>query len=153
MGLIPGSGRSPWGGRGNPLQCSCLENPMNRRDWRTIVQGVTKSQTRLKWLSMHTCDLIKDTQSRRVLWLVFFLSYRCCKEFTGRSNGEEKIFVCMINTAKFILFILAMRHGLWDLPWPGIKPVPLTVRTQSPNHWTTRKFPSTECMTHVPHMV
>ena len=45
-----------------------------------------------------------------------FLSYRCCKEFTGRSNGEEKIFVCMINTAKFILFILAMRHGLWDLP-------------------------------------
>ena len=30
VGLIPGSGRSPGGGRGNPLQCSCLENPMDR---------------------------------------------------------------------------------------------------------------------------
>ena len=48
MGLIPGSGRSPGGGHGNPLQSSCLEKPMNRRDWWTIVHGVTKSQTRLK---------------------------------------------------------------------------------------------------------
>ena len=33
MGLIPGSGRSPGGGHGNPLQYSCLEDPMNRRAW------------------------------------------------------------------------------------------------------------------------
>ena len=32
-GLIPGSGRSPGGGHGNPLQCSCLENPMDRGAW------------------------------------------------------------------------------------------------------------------------
>ena len=42
---IPGSGRSPGGGLGNPLQYSCLENPMDRRAWRATVYGVTKSQT------------------------------------------------------------------------------------------------------------
>ena len=47
-GSIPGSGRSPGGKHGNPLQYSGLENPMDRRDWRAIVHGVAKSQTRLK---------------------------------------------------------------------------------------------------------
>ena len=51
-GLIPGLGRFPGGGPGNPLQYSFLENPMDRGTWRTIVQGVAKSQTRLKRLSM-----------------------------------------------------------------------------------------------------
>ena len=46
-GLIPGSGRSPGGGHGNPLQYSCLENPMDREAWQATVHGVTKSQTRL----------------------------------------------------------------------------------------------------------
>ena len=44
---IPGSGRSPGGGRGNPLQCSCLENPMDRGAWRATVHGVAKGQTLL----------------------------------------------------------------------------------------------------------
>ena len=51
MGLIPGSGRSPGGGHGNPLQYSCLENPMDRGGWWTTVHGVVKRQTRLKQLS------------------------------------------------------------------------------------------------------
>ena len=44
MGLIPRSGRSPGGGPGNPLQCSCLENPMDKRAWWATVHGVAKSQ-------------------------------------------------------------------------------------------------------------
>ena len=48
MGSIPGSGRSPGGGHGNPLQYSCLENPMDRGAWRATVHGVAKSQTRVK---------------------------------------------------------------------------------------------------------
>ena len=44
-GSIPGLGRSPGEENGNPIQYSCLENPMDRGDWRAIVQGVTKSQT------------------------------------------------------------------------------------------------------------
>ena len=50
---IPGSGRSPGGGHGNPLQYSCLENPMDRRAWWTAVHRVPKRQTRLKQLSKH----------------------------------------------------------------------------------------------------
>ena len=44
---IPGSGRSPGGGNGYPLQHSCLENSMDRGAWQATVYGVTKSQTRL----------------------------------------------------------------------------------------------------------
>ena len=48
-----GSGRSPGGGHGDPLQCSCLENPVDRGAWRATVHRVAKSQTRLKRLSTH----------------------------------------------------------------------------------------------------
>ena len=43
--LIPGSGRSPGEGNGNPLQYSCLENPMDRGAWWATVHGVTETQT------------------------------------------------------------------------------------------------------------
>ena len=43
MGSIPWLGRFPRKGHGNPLQCSCLENPMNRGAWPAIVHGVTKN--------------------------------------------------------------------------------------------------------------
>ena len=42
-GWIPGSGRSPGVGNGNPLQYSCLKNPIDRRAWRAIVHEVTES--------------------------------------------------------------------------------------------------------------
>ena len=48
QGLIAGLGRSLGGGHGNPLQYSCLENPMDRGAWWVTVHGVTKIQTRLK---------------------------------------------------------------------------------------------------------
>ena len=47
LGSIPGSGRSPGEGNGNPLQYSCLENPMDRGAWAAIVQKAAKSWTRL----------------------------------------------------------------------------------------------------------
>ena len=52
-GSIPGLGRSPGGGHGNPLQYSCLEKPKDRGAWWATVHRVTKSQTRLKRLSVH----------------------------------------------------------------------------------------------------
>ena len=45
LGLIPGLGRSPGEGNGNPLQYSCLENPMDRGARKATVHGVTKSRT------------------------------------------------------------------------------------------------------------
>ena len=67
LGSIPGSGRSPGEGNGNPLQYSCLENPMDGRAWWATVHRVTKSRTRLndltlsrsKWIHLH--DLAKGT--------------------------------------------------------------------------------------------
>ena len=54
LGLIPGSGRSPGEGNGNPLQYSCLENPMDQGSWWATVHGVTESQTRLSdFTSLH----------------------------------------------------------------------------------------------------
>ena len=48
VGSIPGSGRSPGEGSGNPLQYSCPENLMDRGDWKAIVHSVLKSHTQLK---------------------------------------------------------------------------------------------------------
>ena len=48
VGLIPGLGTSPGGWHGNPLQCSCLENPMDRGAWWATVHRGSQSQTRLK---------------------------------------------------------------------------------------------------------
>ena len=53
-GSIPGSGRSPGGGHGNPLQYCCLENPKDRGAWRATVHRVTKSWTqRSEWAHIH----------------------------------------------------------------------------------------------------
>ena len=51
LGSVPGLGRSPGEGNGNPLQYSCLENPMDQGVWWATVHGVAKSQT---WLSDFT---------------------------------------------------------------------------------------------------
>jgi len=56
-GLIPGSGESSRVGNGNPLQYSCLENPMDRGSWQAIVHGVAKSQARRStWACKHLSE-------------------------------------------------------------------------------------------------
>ena len=69
--LIPGLGRSPGGGHGNPFQCSCLNNPMDRGTWWAVVHRVAKSQTRLKQLSMLKVGLF-------VCFVLYFLHYVLC---------------------------------------------------------------------------
>ena len=66
LGSIPGLGRSPGGGNGNPLQYSCLGNSMDRKAWRAtaVVHSVPKSWT---WLS--TCSHVED----KYLFFAFFL--------------------------------------------------------------------------------
>ena len=66
LGLIPGSGRSPGEGNGNPLQYSCLENPMGGGAWWATVHGVAKSRTRLSeftFTSLWTMVLEKTLES------------------------------------------------------------------------------------------
>jgi len=74
-GSIPGSRRSPGGGNGNPLQYSCLGNPMDREAWRATAHGVTKSQTQLSdsTITIHfpTVHLPCDTQKSKSLSVLF----------------------------------------------------------------------------------
>ena len=61
LGSIPGSGRSPGEGNGNPLQYSCLENSMDRGAWWATVHGVAKSRT---GLSGFTSQVILPSQTK-----------------------------------------------------------------------------------------
>ena len=66
VGSTPGSGRSPGGGNGSPLQYSCLENPLDRGAWWATVRGVAKSRTRL---STHEQLLIRSKSLRPAQYL------------------------------------------------------------------------------------
>ena len=57
LGSIPGLGRSPGEGNDNPLQYSCLKNPIDGKAWKATVHGVTKSRTRLSDFTHFTFDL------------------------------------------------------------------------------------------------
>ena len=101
MGSIPGSGRPPGGGNGNPLQYSCLRNSMDRGDGRTTVHGITKrtgynDQTTTiwhvvthTWASTHTYMLTffsprSDNIIHTVLQLAFYTPHlfrSICGEF------------------------------------------------------------------------
>ena len=86
-------GRSPGGGHGNPLQCFCLENPMDRGVWQATVPGVAKSQTWPKQLSMHTLIFyspIKMQVPRR--WKLY---YFFCASILSASLVHNS---CSINT-------------------------------------------------------
>ena len=71
LGSVPGLERSPGGGHGDPLQYSCLENPMGRGAWWATVHRVTKSQTQLRDSTQHsnTLDNSKLRQYSRILGL------------------------------------------------------------------------------------
>ena len=68
LGSIPGSGRSPGGGRGNPLQYPCLENPMDRGAWRATVRGLHRVS--------HDCSDVAHLQAPSPLLLMIWSAER-----------------------------------------------------------------------------
>ena len=80
MGSIPGSGRSPGRGHSKSLQYSCLENPMDRGAWWAMVHRVTKSQTRLKRLSMRAWMLKEEPPGENQALMV-------CREWSSWSSA------------------------------------------------------------------
>ena len=85
LGLIPGLGRSPGGGHGNPLQHSCLENPMDRGAWQATVHRVARSRTRLKRLStrVHTPSEANHLWSARGLFPRLHSCKQCFCDYWG----------------------------------------------------------------------
>ena len=81
-GSIPGSGRSPGGGNGNPLQYSCRENSMDRGAWQATVRGVPKSQTRTE-----TC--LKAALSKWTDWTT--AKMRAPTLIWGSPGGEDPL--------------------------------------------------------------
>ena len=85
-GMIPGSGRSPGGGNGNPLQCLCQENPMDSRAWQAAVHGVTKSWT---W---HTFDYVRKLKNLKQHYFrpSYFSSLKKCLSFTIQGTIKKQ---------------------------------------------------------------
>ena len=123
MGSIPGSGRTPGGGHGNPLHCSCLQNPMDREAWWVLVHRVPKSQTWLKQLSIHawrknTWESIKSMH-RSVFSLNFYfifyffkkLKYGCFTVFQVYSKVNQLYIIYMFIS----LFIFLSIRGFYKI--------------------------------------
>ena len=75
LGSIPGSGRSPGEGNGNPLQYSCLENPMDGGAWWATVHRVAKSQTLLSNLTNLKVKKDYESTHKNDLFFSFIMNY------------------------------------------------------------------------------
>ena len=102
-GLIPGSGRCPGGGRGNPLQYSCLESSMDRGTWRAIVHRVTQNQTWLASSDAHMHSTRIDGSFVNYVsdnWFVNMLKIVLCKcllEFLKCKSWQVCFIPLLIN--------------------------------------------------------
>ena len=83
-GSIPGSGRAPRGGNGNPLQYSCLKNPMVRGAWQATVQRVAKNQTLLRTHTHKHTHADKDPAHHPKMLALIRMGEGCYLHFHGR---------------------------------------------------------------------
>ena len=103
-GLIPGLGRSPGEGNGNPFQYSCLDNPMDRGAWRATVYGVTKRWTRLKQLSTHIHHLCMYVFIMHI-YMDLFIIYLSI----SLSIISVCTYVCIyLSSIMYIMYLLSM---------------------------------------------
>ena len=98
MGSVPGSGRSPRGEHGNPLQYSCLEDPMDRGAWQAAVHRVAKSQTLLKRLSMHAC----------IKWQITWILWRAHLSHLLGKWGDINVDFCLLLVLWGILALFVL---------------------------------------------
>ena len=113
---ILGSGRSLGGGHDNPLQYSCLRNPMHRAAWQATVHRVAKSWTQLKRLSMHACVkfFLKNYDSSIFGMALLFTEKREMKRRFDSDNKEfslRHIMFEIIQTHPSV--ILSRELGMW----------------------------------------
>ena len=129
LGSSPGLGRSPGWRHGNPLQYSCLENPMGRGPWQATVHRVTKSRRQLKWLGMPALSirsshpLTSDVLfSIRVLIYIFLLfcsyNYQLLNQFKNFIHLKVafKVYFWPI-TSPFTIISLLISSLFWICSW------------------------------------
>ena len=108
MGLIPGSGRSPGVGNGNPLQYPCLENSQDRGAWWAILHGVAKSWTRLRdWV----CSMHKHTHIRA------WTEVRSNRDKTYLRPGIKTRDLPVSLAVFFLLLLFALKLKSWLDNW------------------------------------
>ena len=127
-GSIPGSGKSPGGGHGNPFQYSCLENPMNRRAWWSTVLRVTKVQTTettLQACTQVTVELalwgsrqrVKPVDNNEVVYEyfslgnVFLCTFHCIHAQIGALSSRNVCFKGKLHMSKVRSFIMCNHIG------------------------------------------
>jgi len=133
-GLIPGSGRFPGGEHGNPLQYSCLENPMDRGPWWAIVPRVTKSWAWLKWLSMHVCAC---THTHTYNILCVFVAQLCltlCDSKDCSPPGSSVHGILQARTLKWLAISFSRGSS-----WPRDRTWVFCIADWCCNVWATRE--------------
>ena len=119
-GLILGLGRFPGGEHGNPLQYSCLENPMHRRTWWATVPRVAKSRTQLKWLSMHSWDIytwslhVVSLHVCRLVWTSSQHICECLEPYPKTTRWNSTVFWWSLDwdSHKYLLRFEGQGHKL-----------------------------------------
>ena len=105
-------------GNGNPLQCSCLENPRDGGAWWAAVYGVTQSRTRLKWLSSSSSNT--STHAFMLIWSK--INY--CFIFTDIFWDDNDVYISLLLASLtgniFCFFVLALAHSIWHAGSIGI---------------------------------
>ena len=119
MSSIPGSGRFPGGGRGKPLQYSCLENSLGRGAWWATVHGVTKSWTRLNRLSRHALPRLLECSYSLILHPWFLCLFKCCRWHLIKMAALTSVTLHPFSTAflqQYLLLLIRCTH-LVTLPY------------------------------------
>ena len=129
MGSVPGSGRSPGRGHGNPLHCSCLENSMARGDQQAAVHGVVESD--MTEVTQHTCTNLLNSFSKQPLKILLLPGLM--------PNGFGNTWLWGFLFVLFLFFDHATQHMESQFPNQGWNPCPPAVEAKSLNHQITRK--------------
>jgi len=108
-GSVPGLGRLPGGGNGNPLQYSCLGNPMDREAWWAAVHRVAKSRTRIE-VTSHTCTLLVRKQCLQTYMNVTLIWGKCTMMIY---MWAQKIRNKAENLPGYIQYVLEARPWIW----------------------------------------
>ena len=155
LGLIPGSGRSSGEENGNPLLCSCLENPMDRGAWWATVHWVPKSRTRLSdfTFTFHFWDIFGLSTSdclrvQRIDWLLAHESERevaqsCPTLWDPVDCSPPCSSVHGIFQARVLEWVAISSPE--DLPDPGIEPTSPALQARCFTVWATREVHDVLC--------